>query len=607
MISLLSLFVIALVSAALGKKILSKFKIDLHSYLEEFCFSIGIGLALLALLSFLLGIFGLLYRWLFRLLLLSLAVLCAKEMFALCRTSAENWRIFIGVRKSGLETFLLITIAIFLLFSLLGTLSPPVGWDELVYHLTVPKLFINNHSIYYMPDNFHYSFPLNIEMLYMFCMLVHNDITAKLIVFLFSCLVTICIYCLGRKFFSKRIGLYAATIFATMSYTALCSRYANIELGLAFYVLLSFYAFINWVHSKGNKMFFIASALVGFCLGIKYTGVAAGFLLATGIFYKLFLWEKKGLRALFGALFTMVLIAGVVGCPWYLKNYLDTGNPVYPAMSNIFGGKYLVYERAIISGGNLVKQLVRFPLFLWRINVNTQWMSSLGPFYLFFIPCLLFLRRNDRNIRIILGYGLACIIFYSLLAPEERWNSPRHFFPFIASLSIACAYCYEGLVSQDKFFKKVLNIFILFTISLTLLLHVSKTAVNIPVVFGLETKEQYLRKMINSYQATEYVNNNLDDTARILLIGDRSYYLEKPFISGPGYHGYIDYHSFKRPQEFLDRLEELGVTHILLNTIKEAKSGAFLKLLASNKDFLSPNNFMLLYEANEAYVYQVHY
>jgi len=179
--------------------------------------------------------------------------------------------------------------------------------------------------------------------------------------------------------------------------------------------------------------------------------------------------------------------------------------------------------------------------------------------------------------------------------------------PFLPPFAILCAYTYEKLISQDRLLRNILNIFIGFTISSVLLLHIGKTAVRLPVVFGFETRDEYLRKMVNIYSTVEYVNNNLEDSSKVLLVGDRGYYFDKPFIIGPAYHGYIGYRSFRRPEDFLNRLKELGITHMLIDRPREFVISEFLDLIGSNEDFLTPKNFILIYKGNSTPLYEVHY
>ena len=365
MLSLFYFLVIILISTALGRKIFNKARVNFDSPLEEFCFSIGIGLAILAFISLLLGIAGLLYRWFFWFLVIGLTILCSGEIFKISLNFIKDSRTFILSKKEQFTTFLLAIVAVFLFLSFLSSLAPPTGWDAVVYHLTLPKLFINHHSIYNVIDNPSSARPLNIQMLFMFSMLLHSDILAKLISYLFTLLAVICIYSFGRRFFSKNIGLYAALVFVTMPYTTVYSTYTQVDLALAFYVILSFYSFLIWIKSNGNKMFFITAILVGFCLGIKYTAILSVFLLILGIFYKTLFLDKKKLGAALSKIFLMIAIVIVIGCFWYIRNYIDTGNPVHPFMSNIFDTKYLTdYEREFLSGVNLMA-ILKLPVFLW--------------------------------------------------------------------------------------------------------------------------------------------------------------------------------------------------------------------------------------------------
>jgi hypothetical protein len=138
-------------------------------------------------------------------------------------------------------------------------------------------------------------------------------------------------------------------------------------------------------------------------------------------------------------------------------------------------------------------------------------------------------------------------------------------------------------------------------------LHISKTALKIPVVLGLENKDKYLGRMINTYGAIEYANHHLSDSSLVLFIGTRGYYFKIPFIMAQDYNRYV-YNEFCTPQDFLKRLKELKVTHLLLDLYNDnIHTREIRRLLESNKDFLKPENFVLLYQGSDTFFYEVRY
>ncbi|MCD5390694.1 hypothetical protein LR007_02375 [candidate division NPL-UPA2 bacterium] len=97
--------------------------------------------------------------------------------------------------------------------ALIGALTPPLNYDTLSYHLGVPKIYIRNHRIMYLPHQVYSNFPFTLQMLYTLSLLLKGDILAKLIHLSFGLLTVGAIYCFSRRYFSQKIALLAAAIF----------------------------------------------------------------------------------------------------------------------------------------------------------------------------------------------------------------------------------------------------------------------------------------------------------------------------------------------------------------------------------------------------------
>src|SRR5256886_16377549 len=63
-----------------------------------------------------------------------------------------------------LSLFILLLVAVFLIT---GALAPPTDWDVLMYHLRVPKQFLQAGAIYRPEDNAHFAFVGLPHMLYL--------------------------------------------------------------------------------------------------------------------------------------------------------------------------------------------------------------------------------------------------------------------------------------------------------------------------------------------------------------------------------------------------------------------------------------------------------
>ena len=88
--------------------------------------------------------------------------------------------------KPAKHTWFTVLMAKFLITNLLFTLLnnslvPPTEYDELAYHLAIPKLFIKNQAGIVVPSMMPSHYPLGAEMLYTISLLVSTELVAKLI------------------------------------------------------------------------------------------------------------------------------------------------------------------------------------------------------------------------------------------------------------------------------------------------------------------------------------------------------------------------------------------------------------------------------------------
>ena len=98
---------------------------------------------------------------------------------------------------------------------LFGALAPELSFDALWYHLTLPKIFLMQNGINYIPGGlFYYStMPKLGELLYVGALSMSNEILAKLIHASFAFLTGIVIYILARKYTGRKYALLAVVMF----------------------------------------------------------------------------------------------------------------------------------------------------------------------------------------------------------------------------------------------------------------------------------------------------------------------------------------------------------------------------------------------------------
>ena len=204
----LLLFGIAL---ALGSRLTRR--MDYQSRLERLVFSAGLGLCIIALLTFGLAVVGLVYRWLFWTLLMVAALVLWREL----RYWLAELRHLQFVRPQGAwSVFLSIFVLFTLWVCLMSTLLPPIEWDSWVYHLVGPARYISAHRLTYDFDNYYLFFPSFVEMLFTAGMALKSDIVARLVHFGYLLLTLGALYAFALRYWRRRFGLTAVALFLSI-------------------------------------------------------------------------------------------------------------------------------------------------------------------------------------------------------------------------------------------------------------------------------------------------------------------------------------------------------------------------------------------------------
>ena len=278
------------------------------------------------------------------------------------------FRAFAKIRNlRGVNLALALYLAFVFALTFLLTLAPPNGadYDSLVYHLAVPTQYLRHNGIVQLPYDHHSYFPFTMEMLYQIGLALSGPVLAKLFHWLMLPLCCLTLFAMGRRHASTRAGLFAAAIFASFPLVLWLASTAYIELGFTLFVLLAFACFLNWQNAIGGARRGVwllwSGAFCGFALGTKYLGALTLFWL--GISALIFLLReqreysqnaprvlavaqrdekisaKTAVRADWKNLAGFAIIAILLGGFWYVRNFIWTGNPVFPFAYGVFGGR----------------------------------------------------------------------------------------------------------------------------------------------------------------------------------------------------------------------------------------------------------------------------
>ena len=249
MLSLIIALIISIVVTGFGNKLLKLTKFNFSSIYEEVSYSGGLGFGAFSLIVFFIGLIGLLQQLIIIFIICVIGVISYKNIYHL---STKLFRDLLNDLKNSshlLEYGLIFLIAIFLTLNLIGAMAPPNAADALVYHLSIPKLYIKENQLIDIPFNIRSYLPLNIQMLFTAGMLIYSDITAKLLNFVIGVLVLFSIYGFSKRYFNSQTGLIAVTIFLSFPLTTNLITTASTDLGATLFFALTLFSFLIYMEN----------------------------------------------------------------------------------------------------------------------------------------------------------------------------------------------------------------------------------------------------------------------------------------------------------------------------------------------------------------------
>jgi len=581
--NILIIILLIVLSWALGIFFLEKAKVKFDFLVEEFVFSSTLGVGLLGFLVLFLGLINLLYKWILVFILLALVLF----LFAYFK------RIFVNLAQlriniKGLSVFSKILALLFvfcLLLTLMGSLSPPIGNDALTYHLSLPKIFLENHKISHIQYSRTSLWPNLTEMFFAIGMILKSDILAKLFSFSITILLVCAIYSFCRRFFSSEAGFVAGVLFFTTPVVFQQTTFAYNDLALALFSFLAFYGFFLFLSLKQLKWIVLTGVFSGFCMSTKYTGMQIPIVVGLILLFALLRAEdrSKTLKAIFIFSSLTLIVSGV----WYLRSYLILDNPVFPFAESIFGVGHPAHIRGR-EGAGMGISLSKFIMFPWNITMYPREFGGeiLGPVYLSFIPGIFIIQSNKNKVMI---RALLVIVLTYVALWFFTVQIVRFFLPCLGFVAILVALVFVGM--EKKFIRIFLSsaLIVLLGFNTILCAHYNRDAFKLKV--GMMSEGKYLEKNERSYKVYKYVNDKLPKSSIILSVGEpRSYYCNRGFIYEYNLrHDTHYYEKVKNPDEMVRFLKSEGITHILswryLDSKESRHSGNLTaKVLVDNED-----------------------
>ncbi|UCH93288.1 MAG: hypothetical protein JSV88_23830 [Candidatus Aminicenantes bacterium] len=435
------------------------------------------------------------------------------------------------------------------LFPLIYALLPPSFYDSLAYHLGIPNLYLQNSGFIETPQLFYANTFIYYEISLIPAVFA-GDLVPRLFHFLVGVILILSALDFGVERFKikKRTILLLAIISMPMSIFLLTA--VKNDLPCALLILLAVSSFL-----KNRK--YLSAWFWGFAIGIKYTNI-----IPFAIFLLLYFIKERGIPVKQVVVFVLI-IAGIL-TPLMVKNFIFTGNPVFPFFHQYFDNKlpywdssrFTLLEHDAKKLFYSFKDVIKFPFTLSFRELGSG--GIVGPLFLMFLPFLVI--KKEKRLFLLVFSLLVLLVGANFKLSIRVWAIAFIF------LSIYAAIAYEFLTY------KIMKVLFFIIIGL-----------NVVGAFGLQEYlygsynlysgklgiEKYKTSVFPTYKAMAFVNEKTAKDSKILLVGEaKSYYLKRPYRVSSGYDfsilkKYLET-SVTHPQ-FIAALRADGIDYIIFN------------------------------------------
>jgi 4-amino-4-deoxy-L-arabinose transferase-like glycosyltransferase len=501
------------------------------------------------------------------------------------------------IEKVPIKIILIFLLILLIVSVVILSSVPPVSRDALIHHLALPKLYLKHGGMYEIPFMKFSYYPMNLQLLYLIPLYFGNDIIPKLIHFAFAILTAWLIFNYLRPRTNGMYALLGVLFFLSIPIIVKLSITVYVDLGLIFFSTASLLLLFKWVENGFQyKPLVLSAVCCGLALGTKYNGLITFFLLTLFVpfLYSRYSTGKNTNYAVqsirYGALF--FILALLVFAPWMIRNYIWTGNPLYPLYDGWFNPEQHQLRRHMI--GLFTYRNAVYHEEWWRIALlplriffegqdgNPQYFDGrLNPFLLVLLPFAFYpTRKESDTMRMELKAMLAFAVLFFAFSFFSTCLRVRYISPIIPPLVILSVFAVRKIVLHVTAWRiqwrrnmglAGVGLVVCFALLLNFSYLIDQYTYIDPFSYlgGAVSRDEYIERYRREYPVMRYINETMAPCDRILFlfIGKRGYYCDREYVLDAVSNRSLLRQLVKRsrePGEILEGLRSNGITHMLI-------------------------------------------
>ena len=460
---------------------------------------------------------------------------------------------------------------------LLYAVVPPTKWDSLMYHLDMPRRYLESGRLVFLENHYVWGHPQLTEMLYTWMISLRGLETATVLAWLIGCLGLLGLLGFVSRMVSCEGGILAVTaLIAGASFRGEMS-WGYVD-GMAFLLGLGILMITVDLLSREQPTWQTVMPLgifTGLLLGVKYTTLAVLpiVVVAVLIFYQGSLSRK------FSAAAGIIVFSLLLFTPWLVKNLLATGNPLYPYF---FPSEWIPAESFAFGARRSPETLALWEILLlplastWKgIEGASGYSTDLGPlFILLAAPGLLFQRGSKSGNLVLLWLMGGWVIMAAGSLYSGVLRETRHYLALLPAAGLAAGWGWEGL-RKLTFVQVRIGVVYGILVGFVLLTSLWADAVGINarnpvgVLTGQISTDDYLERTLGSYPEAMETLSKLPEGEKVLFLWEpRSLY--GPTSVTPDVwidRWYTTRRQFGDEQQIINQWKEKGYRYLLVNIV----------------------------------------
>lgn len=494
-------------------------------------------------------------------------------------------------KPEGMALLSPLVVTLGALFALVSVLAPSDinDWDTLAYHLAVPKLWLEAGRAYSVPFIHHSNFPFAVDNLYLWGLRTGGESGAKAFELAFYLFGAFLVFGLARQRKDVNAGWWAMAAYATIPVVMWEAGSAYIDVAHGLFTAIGVFSLALAAEDKENRALILPAALgLGLAAGSKYTGLQA--IAAIGFASLVLILLKRAPGLNLGSWAAAMLLSGAVAAPWYVRNAINVGNPVFPFFYEQLGGKNWDQRRADIYRNEqqsfgvgqakkgreataighgvlgLAYQPGRYINPAQNLGMGSP-LGSVGFVTLAILATVAILGGLGTFEAAVLGFAGISLLLWFFLSQQSR---------YIVPVAIPATVLGASLFDRKQVGVAVKAGIAIQALYSVYLVNLQLVQSKLPVVMGRISPEDYRKATVPFAEAARSMNESVKPGKVALYDEVFGYLLDVPYFwANPGHSTLIPYDEIDTPEQYVEALSKLGITHVYVSLSPVVKERQF--------------------------------